>query len=131
MTARYAASYIDEVLTRKDGMVLHTIISVVSRRHTLPPQCRLFMLAYEWIGSDWQYYESLTEARYQEFAGLLSEFDLLDILSKLDEALSAWRAGDHSIAEVDEWANQRTAQITASLIDRVLPISNILKEKGA
>ena len=88
MSVAYSASYIDSVLERRDAMALYTIISVRGQNHELPDECKLFIHLLHWLGSDWQYYESLREKDYVEFCELLEKFGMQDVLAKYREGKS-------------------------------------------
>ena len=128
MSVRYAASYVDAIFARRDLAALHTVISVKAGSRTLPRECVLFVRVYEWIGADWQYYESLKPEAYQEMCALLSEFSMTDVLAKFKEAMAAWQSGDYSIAHVDEWANQRRDEIENHILERAEHTADFLKE---
>ncbi len=128
MSARYSASYIDAIFARAEASAVHTVISVLSRNRALPKECILFVRVYEWIGADWQYYERLKPEDYEEMSALLTEFGMTDVLDKFREAMSAWRQGDDSIHDVDEWANQRRDGIEKQLLRHAERVSSFLKE---
>src|SRR6266571_2223988 len=65
---------------------------------------------------------------YEDMCALLIEFGMTEILEKFKEAMSAWQRGDHSIQDVDEWANRRHREIEAQIMRHAERVSDFLKD---
>lgn len=110
MSVSYVPSYIDEVFARRDAQALHTIITVRSRASQLPEECALFARTIEWLGSDWQYYESTKEEDFIELCRLLKKFELLDVLAKYQE-------GRTKPSDFSEWFGRYETEIHGRIFE--------------
>jgi len=111
MAAIYAPSFVDAVFERRDATALHTLISVRARHAPPPDECALFVRVLEWLGSDWQYYEALKEADFQEICRLLEKFGMV-------EALAAFKRGKlapEGSTEMQQWFSSHEAQVLEEL----------------
>jgi len=111
MAVIYAPSFVEALFERRDATALHTLISVRARHAPLPDECSLFVRVLEWLGSDWQYYDALKEADFQEVCRLLEKFGMV-------EALAAFKRGKlapEGSTEMERWFSSHEVQVLEEL----------------
>jgi hypothetical protein len=126
MSVAYAPAYIDQIFVRRDALALHTVISVRSRTVPVPDECALFTRVLEWLGSDWQYYESIQEQDYQEVCRLLKKFGMNEVLQKYQERRSAGPEGPDS----SQWFVRHEAAIHEKLFQQAKNAIEFLKRNS-
>ncbi len=126
MNVAYAPSYIDALFERRDAMALHTVISVRGRSTALPDECLLFVRVLEWLGSDWQYYDTLKEADFQEVCRLLEKFGLLGALA----AFKKGRAAPEGSDELSRWFGVHESEVREEIFRIAESTSDFLKKNG-
>src|SRR6266436_3257576 len=85
MSVRFANSYIDRLFAEKDLDGLHHLISAVGRDRPLPQQFWLFCRVLEWAPARsgvWQYYDGLSEEKFERMSQALERFGLGDLAEK-------------------------------------------------
>jgi hypothetical protein len=123
MSVAYAPSYIDAVFETRDASALHTIISVRARQRQMPDECALFIRVLEWLGSDWQYYDSLPDGDFLEVCRLLEKFGMTDVLAmyKRGKALA------EDSRELADWTIAHEAQVRDELFRHAKKAADFLK----
>jgi hypothetical protein len=123
MSVTYAPSFIDALFERRDATALHTLISVRARHSPLPDECALFVRVLEWLGSDWQYYEALKEADFQEVCRLLDKFGMVDALT----AFQMGRSTAEGSTDMKQWFSSNESQVLENLFMNAKRSSDFLK----
>jgi hypothetical protein len=124
MSVAYAASYIDALFEKRDASALHAVISVRSRSARLPDECALFLRVLEWLGSDWQYYDTIKEEDYQEVCRLLEKFEMQEALT----AFKRGRSAPDDSTELQRWFEAHESGVSEELFRHVKHVSGFLKK---
>lgn len=126
MGAAYASSYIDALFEHRDAVGLHTVISVRARSAQLPDECRLFLSVLEWLGCDWQYYDTLKEEDFREVCRLLEKFGMAETLIRY----RLGRASPEDAGELQRWLDAHETSVREELFRHASNASDFLKQNG-
>ncbi len=114
MTVRFASSYIGRLFAERDLSGLYHLISVTGQERSLPEQLWLFCRLREWAGSTrsgiWQYYEGLSDEKFERMDRALRLFELAEIAEKYRAGKSTWDGPEHA-ASLDKWIDAHEQQI--------------------
>jgi hypothetical protein len=124
MSVAYASSYIDALFERRDATALHTVISLRARHSRLPDECALFIRVLEWLGSDWQYYDTIKDEDYAEVCRLLTKFGMTDVLAKFQEG----RVASPESTGLDRWFIGHQSEVEEQLFQHARHASDFLKK---
>jgi hypothetical protein len=78
----------------------------------------------EWLGSDWQYYDTLKEEDYQEVCRLLAKFGMTDALAMFRNGRSEFEGS----TVLSTWFEAQESEILEELFRHAKQASDFLKK---
>ena len=114
MTVRFSSTYIGRLFAERDLSGLYHLISVTGQERSLPEQLWLFCRLREWAGSTrsgiWQYYEGLSDEKFERINRALRLSELAEIAEKYRSG-KATRDDPELAARLDKWIDAHEQQI--------------------
>jgi hypothetical protein len=123
MAVRFSSSYIERLFATRDLSGLYHLISVTGQERSLPEQLWLFCRLREWAGSTrsgiGQYYESLSDEKFERMNRALRLSELSEIAEKYRAGKSTWDETERA-ASLDKWIDAHEQQIDDAAFELAL-----------
>lgn len=129
MGVRFSNSYIDRLFYERDMPGLYHLINIVNRDRELPEEFWLFCQVYEWAPSRsgiWQYYEGLSQEKFEQMSHALERFGLIDVAEKYRLGKTIWKDADRG-ASLDAWLDGHQQDIYNTIFRLIEPYKDYLK----